>query len=100
MTSRRLSVLHARIQMRHLACLYCLLLTTQRCLVVRPLIFLFSVFLSLNASWLLRKQFKLSTKVLSAEKKDGKVIVTTEAAKDGKQETVCGSQIPHLLAGL
>ena len=34
-------------------------------------------------------KFKLSTKVLSAEKKDGKVIVTTEAAKDGKQETVC-----------
>jgi dihydrolipoamide dehydrogenase len=37
-------------------------------------------------------KFKLSTKVLSAEKKDGKVIVTTEAAKDGKQETVRGSQ--------
>jgi dihydrolipoamide dehydrogenase len=36
-------------------------------------------------------KFKLSTKVLSAEKKDGKVIVTTEAAKDGKQETVRGS---------
>ena len=33
-------------------------------------------------------KFKLSTKVLSAEKKDGKVVVTTEAAKDGKQETV------------
>lgn len=33
-------------------------------------------------------KFKLSTKVLSAEKKDGKVIVTTEAAKDGKQETI------------
>ena len=33
-------------------------------------------------------KFKLNTKVLSAEKKDGKVIVTTEAAKDGKQETV------------
>jgi hypothetical protein len=30
----------------------------------------------------------LNTKVLSAEKKDGKVIVTTEAAKDGKQKTV------------
>ena len=44
-------------------------------------------------------KFKLSTKVLSAEKKDGRVIVTTEAAKDGKQETVRGSQIPHLLAG-
>jgi dihydrolipoamide dehydrogenase len=34
-------------------------------------------------------KFKLSTKVLSAEKKDGKVVVTTEAAKDGKQDTVC-----------
>jgi dihydrolipoamide dehydrogenase len=74
---------------------------------------LFSVFLSpdsLDVYWLLRKQFqksltkqglkfKLSTKVLSAEKKDGKVIVTTEAAKDGKQETVRSSQIPHLPAG-
>jgi len=37
--------------------------------------------------------FKLSTKVLSAEKRDGKVTVTTEAAKDGKQLTVRGSQI-------
>ena len=33
-------------------------------------------------------KFKLSTKVLSAEKKDGKVFVTTEAAKDGKQDSV------------
>ena len=76
---------------------------------MRPFIFLFSVFLSFNAYWLLRKQFqksltkqglkfKLSTKVLSAEKKDGKVIVTTEAAKDGKQETVRGSQTRHLPA--
>ncbi|KAI9432177.1 FAD/NAD-linked reductase [Lactarius indigo] len=32
-----------------------------------------------------RLKFKLSTKVLSAEKKDGKVLITTEAAKDGKQ---------------
>ena len=38
-------------------------------------------------------KFKLNTKVLSAEKKDGKVIVTTEAAKDGKQETVSNSCI-------
>jgi dihydrolipoamide dehydrogenase len=64
----------------------------------------------LYAYWLLRKQFqksltrqgpkfKLSTKVLSAEKKDGKVIVTTEAAKDGKQEMVRCSQTPHLPAG-
>jgi dihydrolipoamide dehydrogenase len=43
-------------------------------------------------------KFKLSTKVLSAEKKDGKVIVTTEDAKNGQQETVRGSQIPHLPA--
>jgi pyruvate/2-oxoglutarate dehydrogenase complex dihydrolipoamide dehydrogenase (E3) component len=42
-------------------------------------------------------KFKLSTKVLSAEKKDGKVIVTTEAAKDGKQETVRRSR--SLVAG-
>ena len=59
-------------------------------------------FSALTLNVLLRKQFqksltkqglkfKLSTKVLSAEKKDGKVIVTTEAAKDGKQETVCTS---------
>ena len=58
--------------------------------------------MTLNLYRILRKQFqksltkqglkfKLSTKVLSAEKKDGKVIVTTEAAKDGKQETVCSS---------
>ncbi|KAI0270409.1 dihydrolipoyl dehydrogenase [Gloeopeniophorella convolvens] len=33
-------------------------------------------------------KFKLNTKVLSAEKKDGKVFVATEAAKDGKQETL------------
>jgi dihydrolipoamide dehydrogenase len=38
-------------------------------------------------------KFKLSTKVLSAEKKDGKVVVTTEAAKDGKQDTVRRFQI-------
>jgi hypothetical protein len=35
-------------------------------------------------------KFKLSTKVLSAEKKDGKVVVSTEAAKDGKQDSVRG----------
>ena len=44
-------------------------------------------------------KFKLRTKVLSAEKNDGKVVVATEAVKDGKQETVRGSLIPHLLAG-
>jgi dihydrolipoamide dehydrogenase len=49
--------------------------------------------------WMFRKQFqksltkqgfkfKMSTKVLSAEKKEGKVIVSTEAVKDGRQETV------------
>ncbi|KAI9429066.1 hypothetical protein H4582DRAFT_1120409 [Lactarius indigo] len=31
-------------------------------------------------------KFKLSTKVLSAEKEDGKVAFTTEAAKGGKQD--------------
>lgn len=34
-------------------------------------------------------KFKLQTKVLSAEKKDGKVYLTAESAKDGKQESVC-----------
>ncbi|KAI0041815.1 dihydrolipoyl dehydrogenase [Auriscalpium vulgare] len=33
-------------------------------------------------------KFKLNTKVLSAEKSDGKVFVKTEAAKDGKEETL------------
>ena len=40
---------------------------------------------------LLNKQgleFKLNTKVLSAEKKDGKVLLIAESAKNGKQETV------------
>ena len=32
-------------------------------------------------------KFKLNTKVISAEKKDGKVYVNTEAAKDGKADT-------------
>jgi L-2-hydroxyglutarate oxidase LhgO len=77
---------------------------------VRPFIFQFSEFLTFDAYWLLRKQFqksltkqglkfKLNTKVLSAEKKDGKVVITTEAAKDGKQDTVRGPQTPHLSAG-
>ncbi|KJA16141.1 hypothetical protein HYPSUDRAFT_71579 [Hypholoma sublateritium FD-334 SS-4] len=33
-------------------------------------------------------KFKLNTKVLSAEKKDGKVYLQAEAVKDGKQETL------------
>ena len=33
-------------------------------------------------------KFKLNTKVISAEKKDGKVYLKTESAKDGKEETV------------
>ena len=33
-------------------------------------------------------KFKLNTKVISAEKKDGKVYLQTEAAKGGKEETV------------
>lgn len=75
-----------------------------------PFIFRFSVLLPIDTYRLLRKQFqksltkqglkfKLSTKVLSAEKKDGKVVVTTEAAKDGKQDTVRGFQISLLLVG-
>lgn len=33
-------------------------------------------------------KFKLNTKVVSAEKQDGKVYLKTEAAKGGKEETV------------
>jgi dihydrolipoamide dehydrogenase len=33
-------------------------------------------------------KFKMNTKVLSADKQDGKVIIKTEAAKGGKEETV------------
>ncbi|KAI9432172.1 Dihydrolipoyl dehydrogenase mitochondrial precursor [Lactarius indigo] len=33
-------------------------------------------------------KYKLSTKVLSAEQKDGKVAITTEAAKDGKRDSL------------
>lgn len=66
----------------------------------RESLFVFQ-FRFIDAYWLQRKQFqksltkqglkfKLSTKVLSAEKKDGKVIISTEAAKDGKQDTVRG----------
>jgi dihydrolipoamide dehydrogenase len=36
-------------------------------------------------------KFKLNTKVLSAEKKDGRVFIKTEAAKGGKEETVSRS---------
>lgn len=41
---------------------------------------------------MLQKQglkFKLNTKVLSAEKKDGQVILQAEPAKGGNAETVC-----------
>jgi hypothetical protein len=41
---------------------------------------------------------KLNTKVLSAEKNDGKVVVMTEAAKDGKQEKVRISQFSFFQA--
>ena len=34
-------------------------------------------------------KFMLNTKVLSAEKKDGKVVLKTEAAKGGKEDSVC-----------
>lgn len=33
-------------------------------------------------------KFMLNTKVLAAEKKDGKVFIKTEAAKGGKEDTV------------
>ena len=33
-------------------------------------------------------KFMLNTKVVSAEKKDGKVYIKTESAKGGKEETV------------
>lgn len=38
-------------------------------------------------------KFKLNTKVISAEKKDGKVYLEAEAAKGGKSETVSSSFI-------
>jgi dihydrolipoamide dehydrogenase len=34
-------------------------------------------------------KFKMNTKVVGAEKKDGLVLIKTEAAKGGKEETVC-----------
>jgi dihydrolipoamide dehydrogenase len=36
-------------------------------------------------------KFKLNTKVLSTEKRDGKVVIKTEAAKGGKEEEVIKS---------
>ena len=50
---------------------------------------------------LLTKQglkFKLNTKVLSAEKKDGKVYLQAEPAKGGKAETVRSFIFPYQLA--
>jgi dihydrolipoamide dehydrogenase len=65
-----------------------------------PFIVQSSVLLPTDACWRLRKQFKKSLtkhqaehKGSPAEKKDGKVVVTTEAAMDGKQETVRSSHI-------
>ena len=43
-------------------------------------------------------KFKLNTKVISAEKKDGKVYVNTEAAKDGKADTASPGPPPSLPA--
>jgi dihydrolipoamide dehydrogenase len=68
------------------------------------------VLLPTEAFWRLRKQFqkwltkrglkfKLNTKVLSAEKMEGEVVVMTEAAEDGKQETVRSTHILLFLAG-
>lgn len=42
----------------------------------------------------------LNTKVLSAEKKDGKVIIKTEAAKGGKEDSVSVIMCLCLLAYL
>ena len=41
-------------------------------------------------------KFMLNTKVLSAEKKDGKVFIKTESAKGGKEEEVRGGPILSL----
>ena len=38
-------------------------------------------------------KFKLNTKVLSAEKQDGKVIVHTQSAKGDKEESVRASRV-------
>jgi dihydrolipoamide dehydrogenase len=56
-------------------------------------------FFSKQFQRLLTKQglkFKLNTKVVSAEKQDGKVLIKTEAAKGGKEESV--SQCPDRLS--
>jgi dihydrolipoamide dehydrogenase len=48
-------------------------------------------------------KFKVNTKVLSAEKKDGQVFIKTEAAKGGKEETVSrmpSNHLPVLILGL
>lgn len=38
-------------------------------------------------------KFMMNTKVLSAEKQNGKVILKTEAAKGGKEDTVCATSL-------
>lgn len=51
---------------------------------------------SKNFQKILTKQdlkFKLNTKVIGAEKKDGKVLLNVEAAKGGKPETVSRSSL-------
>jgi len=45
-------------------------------------------------------KFKLNTKVVSAEKKDGRVFIKTEAAKGGKEETVSRSMHKSYLSAL
>ena len=50
---------------------------------------------------LLAKQglkFKLNTKVTSAEKKDGKVVLAIEGAKDGKSDSVSSKVITNHVA--
>ena len=50
---------------------------------------------SKNFQKILAKQdikFKVNTKVIGAEKKDGKVMLNVEAAKGGKPETVSATR--------
>ena len=58
------------------------------------------VFCSKQFQKILSKQgvkFKLNTKVLSADKVDGKVIVKTQSAKGDKEETVSRGSISWVL---
>lgn len=43
-------------------------------------------------------KFKMNTKVLSADKADGKVMVRTQSAKGDKEETVSFAAFNHSIA--